>query len=400
MRIIVDVMSGDHAPEELIKGAAAAAKEFDADITVVGNREIIRKIAFVNGYDISGITIEHAKSVIDMEDSPLTVVRQKKDSSMSVGLRMLADGKGDAFVSAGNTGALVTGATLIVRRIKGIQRAGIATVLPFPVPLLLMDSGANLNVTSEHLEQFAFMGSKYMEKIYGIHHPRVGLLNNGTEYNKGTQLQIETHQLLLAQSALNFIGNVEGKDLPFNACDVLVTDGFTGNIILKYTEGMGRFMLHMLKDVFTANFMAKLSAVTMRDQLHGLKKRFDASEHGGAPLLGIAKPVIKAHGNSDAYAIQNAIFQAINFVKNKINDEIAEFAAEQESARYRQSELLQAEKEAQEAEQSENASDAGTPDEEPTPMPAKKQPQIENVSEKENKSFLSRFSGKGKKEKK
>lgn len=397
MRIIVDVMSGDHAPEELIKGAALAAKEFDVDITVVGNREIIRKIAFVNGYDISGITIEHAKSVIDMEDAPLTVVRQKKDSSMSVGLRMLADGKGDAFVSAGNTGALVTGATLIVRRIKGIQRAGIATVLPFPVPLLLMDSGANLTVTSEHLEQFAFMGSKYMEKIYGIQHPRVGLLNNGTEYNKGTQLHVETHQLLEAQSALNFIGNVEGKDLPFNACDVLVTDGFTGNIILKYTEGMGRFMLHMLKDVFTANLMAKLSAVTMRDQLHGLKKRFDASEHGGAPLLGIAKPVIKAHGNSDAYALQNAIFQAINFVKNKINDEIAEFAAEQESARYRHSELLQAENE---TDSDGKAADAQAAEEEPIPMPQKRQPQIEAYGEKENKGFLSRFTSKGKKDKK
>lgn len=398
MRIILDVMSGDHAPEELIKGAAAAAKEFDAEITVVGNREIIRKIAFVNGYDISRLTIEHAKSVIDMEDSPLTVVRQKKDSSMSVGLRMLADGKGDAFVSAGNTGALVTGATLIVRRIKGIQRAGIATVLPFPVPLLLMDSGANLNVTSEHLEQFAFMGSKYMEKIYGIHNPRVGLLNNGSEYNKGNQLQIETHQLLLAQSALNFIGNVEGKELPFNACDVLVTDGFTGNIVLKYTEGMGRFMLHLLKDVFTANMMAKLSAVTMRDQLHGLKKRFDASEHGGAPLLGIAKPVIKAHGNSDAYAIQNAVFQAINFVKNKINDEIAEFAAEQESARYRQAELLNAEKEAENEQPQDEEPESKA--EEKEPVVVKKQPQIENISEKEGKSFLSRLSGKSKKGKK
>ena len=349
MKIILDVMSGDHAPEELLRGAVMAASEFtEAEIVVVGNREVIRKIAFVNDLDISRLTVEHARGVISMEDPPLSVVRQKKDSSMSVGLRMLAEGRGDAFVSAGNTGALVTGATLLVRRIKGIQRAGIATVLPFPVPLLLMDSGANLTVTSEHLEQFAYMGSKYMEKIYDIKRPRVGLLNNGSEYNKGNQVQVEAYQLMLSQNELNFIGNVEGKELPFNVCDVLVTDGFTGNIVLKYTEGMGKFMLHLLKDVLTANLMIKLSAATMKDQLHRLKKQFDASEHGGAPLLGISKPVIKAHGSSDAVAIKNAIYQAINFVRTGINDAIAEFAQAQEAARYKQAELLQLEEQAEE----------------------------------------------------
>lgn len=333
MRIIIDVMSGDHAPDELLQGAAMAASEFNVDITVVGNRDLIRKIAFVQDLDISHIQIEPARTVINMEDPALSVVRAKRDSSMSVGLHMLADGRGDAFVSAGNTGALVTGATLIVRRIKGIQRAGIATVLPFPTPVLLMDSGANLNVTAEHLEQFAFMGSKYMEKIYGISRPRVGLLNNGTEYTKGNQLQVETYQLMLAQEKLNFIGNVEGKDIPFNVCDVLVCDGFTGNIVLKYSEGMGKFMMHTLKDVFKSNLMTMLSAVTMKDQLTQLKKKFDASEHGGAPLLGVAKPVIKAHGNSDAHAIMNAVYQAMSFVRTGINDEIVAFAAGQEAAK-------------------------------------------------------------------
>lgn len=333
MRIIIDVMSGDHAPDELLQGAAMAASEFNVDITVVGNRDLIRKIAFVQDLDISHIQIEPARTVINMEDPALSVVRAKRDSSMSVGLHMLADGRGDAFVSAGNTGALVTGATLIVRRIKGIQRAGIATVLPFPTPVLLMDSGANLNVTAEHLEQFAFMGSKYMEKIYGISRPRVGLLNNGTEYTKGNQLQVETYQLMLAQEKLNFIGNVEGKDIPFNVCDVLVCDGFTGNIVLKYSEGMGKFMMHTLKDVFKSNLMTMLSAVTMKDQITQLKKKFDASEHGGAPLLGVAKPVIKAHGNSDAHAIMNAVYQAMNFVSTGINDEIVAFAAGQEAAK-------------------------------------------------------------------
>ena len=335
MRIIIDVMSGDHAPDELLQGAAMAASEFNVDITVVGNRDLIRRIAFVQDLDISHIQIEPARSVIDMEDPPLSVVRGKRDSSMAVGLHMLAEGRGDAFVSAGNTGALVTGATLIVRRIKGIQRAGIATVLPFPTPVLLMDSGANLNVSAEHLEQFAFMGSKYMEKIYGIARPRVGLLNCGTEYTKGNELQVETYQLMLAQEKLNFIGNVEGKDIPFNVCDVLVCDGFTGNIVLKYSEGMGKFMMHTLKDVFKSNLMTMLSAVTMKDQIMQLKKKFDASEHGGAPLLGISKPVIKAHGNSDAHALMNAVYQAMNFVSTGINDDIAAFAAGQDAPKER-----------------------------------------------------------------
>jgi glycerol-3-phosphate acyltransferase PlsX len=260
-----------------------------------------------------------------MEDKPLAVVREKRDSSMSVGLKQLSQGDGDAFVSAGNTGALITGATLIVKRIKGINRAAIATVLPLDNPILLIDAGANLTVTSDNICQFAFMGAKYMERIYEIDRPRVGQLNNGTEYNKGNALQVESFQLL-SESGLNFVGNVESKALPFNVCDVLVTDGFTGNILLKSVEGMGKFMLHTLKDVFYTNLATKVSALTMKDKIRDMKHRFDASEHGGAPLLGISRPVIKAHGSSDANAIKNAVRQAISFVEGGINEDITAFA--------------------------------------------------------------------------
>ncbi len=238
---------------------------------------------------------------------------------------MVKDGTSDAFVSAGNTGALLAGATIIVKRIVGINRAAIASVLPLSNPVLLMDSGANLTVTADNIAQFAFMGAKYMEKIYGIDRPRVGLLNNGTEYNKGNALQIESYQIL-SESGLEFVGNVEGKAVPFNVCDVLVTDGFTGNIFLKTVEGMGKFLLSTLKEVLSTNIVTKVSTLTMGEKIKDLKHRFDANEHGGAPILGISKPVIKAHGSSDANAIKNAIRQAIHFVETGINDEIASFA--------------------------------------------------------------------------
>jgi glycerol-3-phosphate acyltransferase PlsX len=247
---------------------------------------------------------------------------------MGVGLRMLQRGEGDAFVSAGNTGALLAGATLLVRRIKGIRRAAIATVLPFPQPVLLMDAGANLTVTAEDLEQFAYMGSFYMEKVHGMEHPRIGLLNNGAEATKGLALQQETYEKLSQNEDIYFVGNIEGKDIPFDSCDVLLADGYTGNIVLKYTEGMGKFMLSTLKQLFMQNAATKVAALAMKKQLSAMKKQFDASEYGGAPLLGISKPVIKAHGGSDAKAIKNAVLQTIAFLSTGINHEIARMAAE------------------------------------------------------------------------
>ncbi len=328
MKIIIDVMSGDHAPLEMIKGASMAAEEYsDAEITVVGHRDVIADIARDHEIPLERLTVEHAESVIDMEDKPLSVVREKKNSSMSVGLEMLKNGKGDAFVSAGNTGALIAGATLLVRRIRGVQRAGIATILPFPHPVMLLDSGANLLLTPENQEQFAIMGATYMEKIFGIEDARVGQLNNGSEYNKGMPLQVESY-ITLSRSGVNFIGNVESKEIPFNACDVLVADGFLGNIVLKYTEGMGKFMLKTLKNLFYSSKKGMVAGLMLKENVGVLKKQFDASEYGGAPLLGIAKPVIKAHGSSDALAVKNAVRQAIEFIKTGINEDIERRIAE------------------------------------------------------------------------
>ena len=328
MRIIVDAMSGDFAPLEAIKGASLASEEYsDHKIVLVVDENVISDTAIKNDINIKNLDIIHTPGIITMEDSPLSVVRDKKDSSMSVGLKALANGEADAFVSAGNTGALITGATIIVRRILGINRAAIASILPLSTPVLLMDSGANLTVSSDNLCQFAFMGAKYMEKIYSIERPRVGLLNNGTEYNKGNVLQQETYQLL-SECGLNFVGNVEAKEVPFGVCDVLVTDGFTGNIFLKSVEGMGKFLMGTLKDILTTNIATKVSTLTMKEKIKEMKVRFDSSEHGGAPMLGISKPVIKAHGSSDAKAIKNAVRQAINCVETGITSDIALFASD------------------------------------------------------------------------
>jgi len=326
MKILIDAMSGDNAPLEILKGVELASAEFrEHELMLVGDENVISDVAVKNEINITGIKIIPAASVISMEDSPLSVVREKRDSSMSVGFKALSKGEVDAFVSAGNTGALVTGATIIVRRIQGINRAAIASILPLSTPVLLMDSGANLTVSSDNIVQFAFMGAKYMEKIYGIDRPRIGQLNNGTEYNKGNVLQTESYQLL-SDSGLNFVGNVEAKEIPFGVCDVVVTDGFTGNIFLKSVEGMGKFLMGTLKDVLTTNLVTKVSTLTMKEKIKDMKRRFDAAEHGGAPLLGISKPVIKAHGSSDAKAIKNAVRQAIFFVETGINNDISIFA--------------------------------------------------------------------------
>ena len=324
MVIIVDLMGGDNAPAETLKGVYMASEEFDAEYIVVGDKVQIEKIAAENGYDLSRFTVVHADSVIEMEDDPMAVVRTKKDSSMSIGLSLLAEGKGDALVSTGNTGALFTGATLITHKIKGVQRAAIATIIPAQKPLLLIDSGANVTVNAESIEQFAIMGSTYMKKMFGIDNPRVGLLNNGTEACKGTPLQIECYKHLSELDEINFIGNVEGNAIPFGKCDVLVTDGFTGNILLKSIEGMGKLVFAELKKIFGEGFFTKLAYLLVKKQLKTFKKSFDSTEYGGAELLGISKPVIKAHGSSNAKAFKNAIRQAINVSSDNTIDEITE----------------------------------------------------------------------------
>ena len=343
MRIILDVMSGDHSPHEILKGAALAKKEYRAlEITVVGDEQIIRSVLKDEKIRIPGLTVVHADSVVTMEDKSMCVIHDKKNSSMGIGLKMLAEGKGDAFVSAGNTGALLTGASLIVKRIKGVSRPGIATILPLSTPLMVLDAGANLVVSDTDIELFAIMGSVYMKKIYNISRPRVGLANNGTEPTKGLELHLASYKRLSENKSINFIGNVEGKTIPFSPCEVLVTDGFTGNMILKLTEGMAKFMLHTVKDVFYTNAFTKLCGSVLRPHIKTLKKRFDATEHGGAPILGVRRPVIKAHGSSDANAIKNAIRQAMSFVKDGINEEIEKTAAKFDEKKRAESEAARA----------------------------------------------------------
>ena len=324
MRIVVDVMSGDNAPTELIKGVCTSAKENPTvEYTIVGDEDIIRAEAEKCGLDISKFNIVHADDVITMEDDPLCVTRAKSGSSMSVGLRLLANGEGDAFVSAGNTGALFTGASLIVRRAEGVRRAAIAALLPMDPPVLLLDSGANISVTPEYLEHFAVMGAAYMKKIHGIESPRVGLLNNGTEECKGTELQREAYKTLGESGLINFVGNIEANMIVKDSCDVLVTDGFTGNVLLKTVEGVGKMMLGVMKGLFYKNIKTKIAGLFVKSHVGAIKKKFDPKEHGGAPILGIAKPVIKAHGSSDAKAFKNAIRQAIFCAENKVTDEIS-----------------------------------------------------------------------------
>ena len=324
MKIIVDVMSGDNAPDEILKGAVMAAEELgEHTFVLVGQKDRIESVASENDLDISKMEIVHADEIVTMEDDPITVVRAKKNSSMMMALTLLTEEKGDVVVSAGNTGALFSGASLIVRKMKGVQRAAIATVLPFKQPALLLDSGANLVINDEVMEQFAYMGSAYMKKMYRLDSPRVGILNNGEEDCKGLDLQKEAYKRLKANGEINFVGNIEANKLVKGACDVVVTDGFTGNILLKTVEGMGKMMLGLLKDLFTKSFLTNISYLLVKKHLGQVKKDFDPAEHGGAPILGIAKPVIKAHGSSKARAFRSAIHQAVAYVNSGVTEDIA-----------------------------------------------------------------------------
>ena len=325
--IIVDMMGGDKAPAETVKGVALAAKEFEAKYILVGKKDELLEAAEANKISLDDFEIVDTPTVITMDDSPISVTRTKTDSSMSVALHMLAEGKGDAVVSTGNTGALFTGATLIVRKMKNLRRPAIAALLPMQPPVLLLDSGANISVTPEYLEQFAVMGSAYMKYIHGLESPRVGLLNNGEESHKGTQLQVDTYKLLSENEDINFVGNVEGNRVMSNVCDVLVADGYTGNIFLKTMEGMGKLMLKTLKELFYTNAKTKVCALIVQNQIKDVKKKFDTREFGGAPILGISKPVIKAHGSSDAKAFKNAIRQAIAFSEADLTADMEETLA-------------------------------------------------------------------------
>ena len=323
MKIIVDAMGGDHAPQEIVKGALRARDELGVELVLVGQAEAVREVLSAEGAaDQRGVELVDAREIITMEDDPSTATRRKKDSSMAVALNLLKEGKGDAVVSAGSTGALLTGATLTVKRIKGIRRAALAPVLPAGEKgVMLIDCGANVECTAEYLLQFAYMGSFYAKKLMGCDVPRVGLLNVGTEDTKGGELQHQAFQLLKQandEGRIRFVGNVEGTGVFDGSVDVVVTDGFTGNVLLKGAEGVIKYMMKSLKGVFKKNTVNMLAAGVLKKDLAAMKKSMDVNEVGGTALVGISKPVIKAHGSSNADSFFSAIRQAVAFVDSDI----------------------------------------------------------------------------------
>lgn len=324
MRIIVDAFGGDNAPLEILRGAAMAVETLGVDIMLTGKEDTIRKVAEDNNISLKNMEIIDAPDVMEMEDEPRTILKAKKNSSMAEGLRRLAAGEGDAFVSAGSTGALIMGATFIIKRIKGISRPALAPLIPSDTaPFLLIDCGANADCRPEMLVQFAQMGYVYMTRVLGRKEPKIGLLNIGTEECKGTALQQEAYTLL-QKSDLPFMGNVEARDVPAGAADIVVADGFTGNILLKCIEGTTSTLMRNVKGIFKTNLLTMLAALLVKPQIGAFKKKMDVSEYGGAPVIGVAKPVIKAHGNSDAKAFCSAIRQAANFADGGVIEAITE----------------------------------------------------------------------------
>ena len=330
MRIILDAMGGDHAPQAPVMGAIQAAKDFGAEITLVGRGEAILEVLRSNGIqDLpQGVEIAHADDVVDAHDDPMAVIRRRKSSSMVVGLKMLADGLGDAFVSAGSTGALLTGATLIVKRVKGVRRAAMGPCMPTKTgKVVICDCGANAECTPEFLLQFALMGNLYAKKNLGVATPRVGLLNIGTEDSKGTQLQLDTYKLLKEaanQGLINFVGNVEARGVPLGEVDVVVCDGFNGNVLIKSIEGTAMFMGSFMKKMFKKNVLTMAAALLVKSGINDLVKLLDYREIGGTQFMGIKKPVIKAHGSSDELAFRNAVRQAVEAAQNDFSAELEE----------------------------------------------------------------------------
>ncbi len=314
MKIIVDAMGGDNAPGEIVKGALAAHGKNGIEIVLVGREEDIRAAAAAAGGMKEGVRVVNAREVIEICDDPATAFKHKKDSSITVGLTMLKNGEGDAFVSAGSTGALLSAATLLVKRVKGIRRAALAPVIPTAGgKAVLIDCGANAECTVEYLLQFAYLGSFYASRVLGIEKPRVGLLNIGAEPSKGDTLRQEAWKALTAAGEagrLNFIGNIEAKDAVKGGCDVIVSDGFSGNVMLKTIEGVASFLGKEIKKMFLQSLKTKVAALLVKDGLKSFKEQMDPDKIGGTAFLGISRPVIKAHGSSGAAALENAVYQA------------------------------------------------------------------------------------------
>ncbi len=312
MRIIIDAFGGDHAPLAPLQGARDAVKELGVEVLAVGDIAKMEACCKENNIDTAGITFKQADDVFDMHEDPMDIVKKRTTTSMHVAFKALAEGEGDAMVSGGSTGALLMGATFIIKRIKGCKRPALGAVVPgkHPDGFMLIDSGANNEVRPEMLEQFGVMGSVYMEKVMNRVPARVGLLNNGAEETKGPEVQKAAHALMVKNPHINFVGNIEGREVLNDHCDVLVADGFSGNIALKSVEGAASFMNKMLKEMFMTNLKTKIAAVLLKDQLKGFKRKMDYRYYGGGVVMGVNKSVIKAHGASDALAYKNAIRQA------------------------------------------------------------------------------------------
>lgn len=320
MRIILDGMGGDNAPLEIVKGAVEASSKIDHQIVIAGREEEINAELAKYNYDESKIQVVHTSEVIENEDSPVKAIRRKTDSSMVKGLTMLKDGEGDLFISAGNTGAYMAGSLLILGRIPGVDRPAIASIYPIAggaLPSIIVDAGANSECRPSNLLEFAIMGSLYMEKVMDRKNASVGLVNLGIEENKGTTVTKAAHKLL-KEADINFIGNVEARDVPKGACDVIVCDGFTGNIILKLTEGFAWNLLKTMKKKFTDGISAKMGAVLLAGKVKEIKDEFDYSEYGGAPILGVNGHVLKIHGSSGSAAVKNAIIKGIPYAQENV----------------------------------------------------------------------------------
>ena len=323
MKIILDGMGGDNAPFSVVEGAVLASRETQHHICIIGQEELIIPELKKYKYESEKNSVRNATQVISNDDAPVRAVRSKKDSSIVKGINMVKNGEGDIFISAGSTGALLAGGLFILGRIQGIDRPALASVYPIVggIPSLLVDAGANADCKPNNLLEFGIMGNIYMEKVIGRKDPKVGLVNIGAEAAKGSTLTKAAYDLL-EQSHLNFIGNVEAREVPKGACDVIVTDGFTGNVLLKLTEGLAWNILQVIKKKFTDGVKAKLGAALLIDKMTELKQEFDYSEYGGAPILGVRGPIVKMHGSSNANAVKNTILKGIPYVSENVVDTI------------------------------------------------------------------------------
>ena len=325
MRVVIDAFGGDNAPIEIVKGASEASIQFQTEITLTGNKQVIENIIAENDLKFFGdLVIVDTDDVISMHDDPTTILKSHSNSSMALAFKELCENRADAFVSAGSTGAIVVGGTLIVKRIKGIKRPALGGLIPSPDGhYMLMDMGANAECRPEMLAQFGIMASVYLEKVEGIKNPKIGLLNIGVEDTKGDELRVEAYKLL-KEAPINFVGNIESREMPKGVCDAVIADGYTGNIALKLIEGTSITLFKMVKKALYKNIINKIVALILKKDLYALKSMMDSSEVGGAPLLGVSKPVIKAHGSSDAKAIKNAVRQAIIFTQKNVINTISE----------------------------------------------------------------------------